>query len=207
MAHSLFILGTHGPIAAHGTQSIHTWDSRSCCCSRHTAYTHLGLTALLSTICAIPSAIPTRTHSAPCSSFPSGRRTRAAFAHSHLCTLFLEHLCTPCLGNLCALCLENLCALSLDIVAHFLCLKRRCTLCLGSLRTLPWPSSRTLPWISAHFSLDCCALRLGSLRTLAWIVAHFTLDIVPDAPSSSAPPWLCGLERSSMVFHAPLVSL
>jgi hypothetical protein len=28
-AHSLFILGTHGPTVAHGTQSIHTWDSRS----------------------------------------------------------------------------------------------------------------------------------------------------------------------------------
>jgi hypothetical protein len=148
-------LGTRGPTAAHGTQfiqatwdcprrspycccsrartgrtqPIHTWDSRSYCCSRHAvysylglavlllltahipfkfgtrgpavccsrhvaaylyAYTHLGLTALLSTLCAIPSAISARTHSAACSSFPSGRRTRAAFAHSHLCTLFLE---------------------------------------------------------------------------------------------------------------------
>jgi hypothetical protein len=35
-----------------------------------------------------------------------------------------------------------------------------------------------------------------SLRTLPCIVAHFALDIVPDAPPSSAPPWLCGSTAS-----------
>ena len=90
------------------------------------------------------------------SSFPSGRCTRAAFSHSHLCTLFLEHLCTPCLEHLFALRLQNLCALSLGIVAHFLSLGH----CL--LRTLPCV-------YVAHFTLGlCCALYLGSLRTSPW---------------------------------------
>jgi hypothetical protein len=87
----------------------------------------------------------------------------------------------------------------LGIVAHFLslkhrcalCLVHRCALCLGSLCTLPCTLLRTLPCVCL-----CCALYLVSLRTLPWVVAHFTLDIVPDAPPSPAPPWLCGSTAS-----------
>jgi hypothetical protein len=111
---SLYILGTHGPDVAHGTQPIHTWDSRPCCCSRHKVYTHLGLTALLRTICAILSSISARTQS-------------TSWAY-----LFLEHLCTLCLELLCALCLENLCALSLGRCALRLGHRLACTPFIGS---------------------------------------------------------------------------
>jgi hypothetical protein len=51
------------------------------------------------------------------------------------------------------------------------------------LRTLPWTSLRTLPWISAHFTLDRCALHLGhcpgcipfigsSLAVWSWAFVH-----------------------------------
>jgi hypothetical protein len=85
---------------------------------------------------------------------------------------------------------------ALSIVAHF-------TLYIVAHFALG-RSLRTLPWVVAHFALDIAAhfTLLGFLRTLPWIVAHFTLDTVPDAPPSSAPPWLCGLERPSMVCHA-----
>jgi hypothetical protein len=77
-------------------------------------------------------------------SFPSGRRTRSAFAHLHLCTIFLEHLCTLCLGHLCARCLVGLCALSLVIARG------------SSLR--PFFALNTV----AHFTLDLVPWIIGS---------------------------------------------
>jgi hypothetical protein len=109
------VLGTHGPAAAHGTGgSLFKLGTRGppYCCSRHTVYSYLGLAVLLLltaySLCTLGTHGPAKhhlcyskryfySHSKPIVGlyFPSGRRTRAALAHSHLCTLFLEHLCTP----------------------------------------------------------------------------------------------------------------
>jgi hypothetical protein len=168
-AHSLFKLGAHGPAVAHGTQPIRTWDSRPCCCSRHTVYSYLGLAVLMlltaHSLYTLGTHGPAKHHLCYSKryfysyskhivglSFPSGRRTRAAFAHSHLCTLFLEHLCTLCLRHLCTLCLENLCTLSLGIVAYF-------SFALSTAAHFSF-------YIVAHFALGRCARYLGSLCTL-----------------------------------------